>query len=102
MSDSTTTDATPTDAAGREPDLFHRPYERAVALFKQGRFEDAVVAFRRALEVRRDPGALHNLGVAYAKLGKLEDAVACFREAVQAAPDVVGNHRSLGVALQDL
>src|SRR4051794_39163939 len=88
--------------AAREPNLFRQHHERAIALFKQDRFGDAVPAFRLALEVRRDPGALHNLGAAYAKLGKLEDAVACFREAVGAAPDGVGGHKNLGAALQEL
>ncbi len=82
-------------------DLFSQYNARGMALFNENRLEEAVHALRQAVGVRRDAGALHNLGVAYAKLGRLDEAVASFREALELNPRSAGSHRNLGLALRE-
>jgi tetratricopeptide (TPR) repeat protein len=79
--------------------LFDSHSEQGLAQFKADRFDDAVLSFQKALELRRDPGTLHNLGVAFAKLGKLDEAIATFREALQLNPRSLTAHKNLGLAL---
>jgi tetratricopeptide (TPR) repeat protein len=85
----------------RDAGLFEQHNAQANAHFKENQWADAVVAWRRALEVRRDVGALHNLGVALARLGKLDEAVASFREALALNPRAASTHKNLAVALRE-
>src|SRR4029077_4484240 len=71
------------EPAAGESDSFDRYNKEGLAHFKQGKLAEAVRSFEQALEIRRDIGTLHNLGVAFAELGKLEEAVACFRETLE-------------------
>jgi tetratricopeptide (TPR) repeat protein len=50
--------------------------------------QQAIVAFRRALEFNPDaPSAAYNLGLIYRDRGELDDAVYWFRRAVRSNPD---------------
>jgi Flp pilus assembly protein TadD len=52
----------------KDPDIF---YLRGKAYAATGRYEEAVSAFRRAIELRpMDPGPYYQLGLAYGKLGQ--------------------------------
>src|SRR5580704_17338660 len=84
-----------------ESGLFDKYNARGTAQFKENKFADAALSWRRALELRRDAGTSHNLGVALAKLGKLEEAVASFREALELTPQTPGSHKNLGLALRE-
>jgi tetratricopeptide (TPR) repeat protein len=96
-------DTTPEKTIPRQgSDPFAAHNQQGLAEFKANRFEEAVGSFRKALDIRRDPGVLHNLGVAYAKLGKLDDAVAIFREALELNPEAVTSHKNLGLAYHQL
>jgi Tfp pilus assembly protein PilF len=67
---------------------------------QQGKREEAVVCFRRAIDL--DPKytpAHHNLGNALAEQGKLEEAVASFRRALALDPRYAKAHYALGFAL---
>lgn len=84
-----------------ESGLFEKYNTLAIAQFKENKFADAVVSLQRALELRRDVGALHNLGVAFAKLGQLDEAVATLQEALELDPKAPSSHKNLGLALRE-
>ncbi|MGZ5983257.1 MAG: tetratricopeptide repeat protein, partial [Isosphaeraceae bacterium] len=65
------------------------------ALQDQGRFEEAITAYRQALHFR--PGyveALKHLGNAQRALGRLTEAIACYDEGLRHAPDHALLHMS--------
>ena len=50
----------------------------------QGKLEEAIARFRRALELKPDFAEAHNnLGNAFGDQGKLEEAIARFRRALE-------------------
>ena len=68
----------------------------------QGKLDEAVACYRRALELKPDFAEAHNnLGVALKDQGKLDEAVACYRRALELKPDFAEAHNNLGNALKD-
>ena len=54
----------------------------------QGKLDEAVACYRRALELKPDYAEAHNnLGNALKDQGKLDEAVACYRRALELKPD---------------
>jgi tetratricopeptide (TPR) repeat protein len=81
-----------------ESDIAH-----ADALHREGRFLDAVAAYREILKSAPDhTGALHNLGVVLAQDGQPEEALDLFDRAIGARPDYAHAHANRGGALQSL
>jgi serine/threonine protein kinase/Flp pilus assembly protein TadD len=71
-----------------------------LALCEKGDLSAAIVEFREALKVARDPACVHlNLGEALRKQGNVEEAIAEFREAIGLSPDFAAAHTNLGAAL---
>ena len=69
---------------------------------EQGKLDEAVACYRRALQLQPDHAEAHNnLGNALQDQGKLDEAVACYRRALQLKPDFAEAHNNLGVALQE-
>ncbi|MEG4422794.1 MULTISPECIES: tetratricopeptide repeat protein [unclassified Microcoleus] len=69
-------------------------------LLESGTLEEAIAAYRRAIELNPDLSwSHHNLGEALAKLGQLEEASACYRRAIQLNPDFSWSYHHLGDAL---
>lgn len=69
-------------------------------LLEEGNLEEAIAAYRRAIELNPDLSwSHHNLGEALAKLGKLEEAIAAFRRAIELNPDFSWSYHHLGDAL---
>ena len=67
----------------------------------QGKLDEAVACYRRALELKPDFAEAHNnLGNACKDQGKLDEAVACCRRALELRPDYAAAHNNLGNALQ--
>ena len=68
----------------------------------QGKPDEAVACYRRALELKPDYAEAHNnLGNALKEQGKLDEAVACCRRALELKPDYAEAHNNLGVALKE-
>ena len=85
------------------PDHLATLFSLASALQNQGRLEDAIVLYGRALHLRpADPIILNNLGNAYLLLGRAEQAVECYGLALRAAPGLADAHYNLGNALMEL
>ena len=60
----------------------------AMAFKDQGKLDEAVACYRRALELKPDFAEAHNnLGNALKDQGKLDEAVACYRRALELKPD---------------
>ena len=71
------------------------------ALTDQGKLDEAVACYRRALEMKPDYAEAHNnLGNALRDQGRLDEAVACCRRALELKPDYAGAHNNLGNALR--
>src|SRR5258708_4662884 len=85
--------------AASPTDSFDSYNEQGIAHFKENRFAEAAVWFRKAVAIRRELSALHNLGTALAKREKLDEAVAVLREALQLNPKALTSHKNLGLAL---
>jgi len=71
-----------------------------IQLQEAGRLEEALVASRRAVELRPDwPEAHNNLGNVYLKLGRLDEAALAYREAIRRRPAYPQALSNLGLAL---
>jgi len=69
-------------------------------LLKQGRLDEAIAEFERAVEV--DPNyaaAYFNLAYAYERRDRIDDAIAQYKKAIQLEPGNVLGHNNLGVLL---
>jgi Flp pilus assembly protein TadD len=79
---------------------FYRISDRALALYRQGRFEEAIAEWKKALELDpQDAAAVSNLGAALHGAGRLEDAAREFARALELDPDNVRAHTNIGIAL---
>ena len=71
------------------------------ALADQGRLDEAMVHYRKALEIAPDDAQLHyNLGSVLAGRGGLQEAMSHYRKTLEIRPDFAEAHNNLGVALQ--
>lgn len=79
---------------------FYRISDRALALYRQGKFEEAIPEWKRALELEPgDAAAISNLGAALHGAGRYEEAAAEFARALEIDPDNVRAHTNIGIAL---
>jgi Flp pilus assembly protein TadD len=80
-----------------------RVFAKGVELLRDGRFADAIGAFRRAVDL--DPGdswSHNNLAIALLKTGELEEAAAVFQRAILMKPDFAESHENRAAALTRL
>ncbi len=77
--------------------------QRAVALHREGRLDEAAALYRDLLNTAPEHGAvLHNLGVVLGEQGEPAAALGLFDRAIAAEPDYVHAHVNRGGALQSL
>jgi TPR repeat/Tetratricopeptide repeat len=75
-------------------------YNLGVALFNQGRIEEAVSQYRQALHFDPDKVEAHNnLANLLQHLGRLDEAVASYHQALRCRPDCAEAFTNLGTAL---
>ena len=80
------------------PELAEGHFNLGLVLRGQGKLDDAVSCYRRAVELKPSYAeAYHQLGVALT--APLDEAIACYRRAIGLGPDRT-NRINLGVALQ--
>jgi predicted O-linked N-acetylglucosamine transferase (SPINDLY family) len=81
----------------REPDAWHR---LGLIAYQVGKFDAAVEAITRAIELREEDAAYHsNLGLAYEGLGRMPEALVAYRRAVKTNRNWAQGHFLLGCAL---
>jgi tetratricopeptide (TPR) repeat protein len=74
-----------------------------LALYKAGKFPDAVTAFRKACDLKPgEPDYQSNLGIALSEAGDQPAAITACKEAIHLRPDFGVAHKNLGLALQRL
>jgi len=75
-------------------------YTFGQALDQQGRLEEAVLQYNKALHIRPEFAMAHNnLGAALSRKGKLKEAIYHFNEAVNINPDYAKAHNNLATVL---
>ena len=73
-----------------------------IALRKQGKLEEAITAYKKAIELDpNDAAAYGNLGIALRKQGKLEEAITAYKQAIELNPNDAAAYGNLGNALDD-
>lgn len=73
------------------------------ALMKKDQFDEAIVHFRKALEIYADyPEANNNLGYALASKRKWNDAITFYRNAMRVRPNYAKAHNNLAVSLVEV
>ena len=88
------------DLAETNPDDFRIPHNLGIALQEMGRSEEAIVQFKRALNVYPNSAMTYNnLGLALASQGRPDEAILQFEKAVEIDPGLAKAHNNLGNAL---
>jgi len=65
----------------------------------QGKFEEAIAAFNKALLIKPDYADAHNnMGVVLKEQGKLDEAIAAYNKALLIKPDFAEAHNNMGAA----
>ena len=76
-------------------------YNRGMELFTEGKLDEAVVEFHRALrEDANYPDALHALAMTYSHQEKLDDAIEMGKKLIEVAPDDELGYTSLSIFYQ--
>lgn len=89
------------DALRIKPDLAEGHCSLGVALYRMGRFDEAVAEYREAARLKPDlVEARNNLCDAFRQAGRVKEATAECLEALRLKPDFVDAHVNLGAVLQ--
>lgn len=76
------------------------PTNMGWSYMEQGKVKEAIVQFKRALEMNPEFSHAHNnLGIALARQGKIDEAIAEYEEALRLTPNYPEAHFNLGDAL---
>jgi tetratricopeptide (TPR) repeat protein len=76
-------------------------YEVGTALLQEGRVQEAVNEYERALRIDPDYGQPHgNLGIALIRLGRVEEGIEQCEQALRLNPDYAEAHNNMGAALE--
>lgn len=85
---------------GMRPDKPKSAYEKGETALEEGRYEDAIEEFKKAVDQGDGESgeAQHALGLAYLKLDRRDEAIAAFKEAIRLRPNFADPHYDLGRA----
>jgi predicted O-linked N-acetylglucosamine transferase (SPINDLY family) len=77
-------------------------YNRGLALKKQGKFEQAIACYQKAIQIQSNYAPAYNsLGIVYREKGQLKRAIQCYQKAIECQPDYFPAYNNLGNALRD-
>lgn len=92
------------EALRNEPDSSIAQYDLGVALYKQGKYKEAIEVFKRLLEAddaQRMKWLIHYaIGNCYAKMKRWDDAITAYQRALTLRPDDSDVKHNLELALQ--
>ncbi len=89
------------DTVAKAPENAKAQTSLGTALLEAGRPEEAVIHFRKSLEIRPDNAFTdNNLAAALVGLGQLDEAIAHYQKVLEAGPNSAEVHYNLGVALR--
>ncbi len=71
-------------------------YQRGIVFQRQGKFDEAIVEYKKALTYQMMPEAYNNMGYAEAQLGRLKDAYRDYHHALNLKPDFADPMVNLG------
>jgi len=72
-------------------------HKKGVSLSREGRFQKALSAFKKAVSLDPDYGkAYYNMGIAYTELDRVEKAIEAYRTAIEINPRDAAAHMNLG------
>ena len=80
--------------------LFTDPYQRGVALYKEGQYAEATEAFGNVTHPQAKLKAQYNLGNAYFQQGEYEQAIKAYEQVLAAQPDHEDAQHNLALARQ--
>jgi hypothetical protein len=90
--------ALPTEEQLAKSPAYH--YQRGNELYKTGKLEEAIAAYRQCLELQpEDTNARFNLAVALGDTGDYTEAGACLEGVIQAEPERAEAYNSIGYVL---
>ena len=81
--------------------VLHNLYGNALA--GQGKYQEAVASFNKALAIDPSVAELHfNIGTLFTNMNRTEESISSYKKAVQLNPSLVDAHYNLGTAYQSL
>ena len=90
-------------AASEAPAAARAQLNWGLTLYDQGKLDEALAAFRYALELKPDFAEAHNnVGLVRAAQSHLDEAIAAYRRAIALKPAFAEAHNNLGLALRQL
>lgn len=88
------------DSYRNKTDYIEACFKLASAYQDQNNFKEAIVYYRRAIELKPDfVEASYNAALAYQALGQFDEAIAWYRRALEIKPDVAEAFNNLGKVL---
>lgn len=91
--------------AGCSPSLQEKSeakYKEGLALFNDGKYQEAVVAYKKVIKINPKHLLAHNdLGASYAALGNYHEAIVSYLQATIINPKYDGTYFNLGLAYQE-
>jgi Flp pilus assembly protein TadD len=86
-----------TETTRLNPDCWLARYNLGNIFVEQGRMDEAIRQFQKAVEIMPDLADAHNnLGNSFFQLGRMEDAIAQYQKALAIMPDNADAHNNLG------
>ncbi|MHC4063223.1 MAG: tetratricopeptide repeat protein [Planctomycetota bacterium] len=91
------------DTLRKNPDSWLGHHHVASLARAQGRLDEAVSHYRRAIEIKPDSASAYgNLGITFLAQGRFDEAITQFYRVLQIDPHSANAHRNLGNALRSL
>ena len=83
-----------------KPESIDAHHHLGFILFKEGRIDEAIIEYQKAVFLDgKDPALHNNLGNAFVKKGKVDEAIKEFREVLKINPKNAGSHNNLAMLL---
>jgi tetratricopeptide (TPR) repeat protein len=93
-------------AIEKDLEKFESRFNLGDAIYKQGRFDEAIEEFKNSLSIAQSPeqqaDIFHNIGNSFLKSQKYQESIAAYREALKLNPDDMETKYNLSYALKQM